>query len=327
MAQPNPVRLKDIAKKTGLTINTVSRAIQDKPDISDATKRLVQQVAKELGYVPNVIARSMRSGFTNTIGIVFDNISNPYYMIMTDLLHQELQQQGYDVFIITSSGENGKFDQVTLNKILSRKIDGIISFLKPNEATANLIKENHIPIVIIGREGDDLGLDSVYTNDVSGGYQVGEYFKKQGYTHVGYIGAPEDILCSVKRHEGLKKSLAKTKDITLETIYLNHGDMEMKQKVDRLIQAGAEAIFCFNDVMAMEAYSYLKSQTRYQKKEIAIIGYDNILKNLNIPLPIPSVDSDKKLLAKKTTEAVLNRIKDYHQPLVKVVLDCHFTKQ
>jgi len=327
MAQLKPIRLKDIAKKTGLTINTVSRAIQDKPDISESTKKRVQIVAKQLGYIPNVIARSMRSGFTNTIGIVFDNIANPYYMIMTDLLHQQLQRKGYDVFIITSSGENGKFDQITLNKILSRKIDGIISFLKPNEVTATLIKDNHIPVVIIGREGDDLGLDSVYTNDVNGGFQVGEYFQAQGYQHVGYIGAPKDILCSVKRHEGLKKSLTKDARIKLDAIYLEHGDMEMKQKVDRLIQGGAEAIFCFNDVMAMEAYSYLQTQPRYQQKAIKIIGYDNILKHLNIPLPIPSVDSDKEALAIKTVEAVLGRIKDYTKPMVKVVLESHLTKK
>jgi LacI family transcriptional regulator len=325
MAQNKPTRLKDIAQKTGLTINTVSRAIQDKSDISETTKKIVQNIAKELGYVPNVIARSMRSGYTNTIGIVFDNIANPYYMIMTDLLHQELEKQGYDVFIITSSGENGKFDQVTLNKILSRKIDGIISFLKPNEATAKMILDNQISVVIIGREGDDLGLDSVYTDDVDGGYQVGEFFKTKGYHHVAYIGAPKDIMCSVKRHEGLKKSIQKKASIKLDTIFLDRGDMEMKQKVDRLIQAGAQAIFCFNDVMAMEAYSYVQSQPRYAKNKIAIIGYDNILKNLNIPLPIPSVDSDKHLLAQKTVQAVLTRIKDYKKPLVRVVLKNSFT--
>jgi LacI family transcriptional regulator len=327
MAQLKPIRLKDIAKKTGLTINTVSRAIQDKPDISEATKQHVRDVAKQLGYIPNVIARSMRSGYTNTIGIVFDNIANPYYMIMTDLLHQQLQRNGYDVFIITSSGENGKFDQITLNKILSRKIDGIISFLKPNEETATLIKDNHIPIVIIGREGDDLGLDSVYTNDFNGGFQVGEYFKSRGFKHVGYIGAPKDILCSVKRHEGLKMSLASHPTIQLDAIYLNHGDMEMKQKVDRLIQVGAEAIFCFNDVMAMEAYSYLQTQPRYEHKAIEMIGYDNILKHLNIPLPIASVDSDKEALAINTVAAVLNRIKDYTKPMVNVVLESYLTKR
>lgn len=325
MPQNKPIRLKDIAKKIGLTINTVSRAIQNKTDISEATKKKVQAVVKELGYVPNVIARSMRSGYTNTIGIVFDNIANPYFMIMTDLLHQELERQGYDVFIITSSGEKGKFDATTLNKILSRKIDGIISFLKPNEATAKMILANQIPVVIIGREGDDLGLDSVYTDDVQGGYQVGDFFKEKGYVHVGYIGAPKDIMCSVKRHEGLKKSLQKKAGIKLDTIFLEHGDMEMKQKVDRLIQSGVQAIFCFNDVMAMEAFSYLQSQPRYANNPVAIIGYDNILKNLNIPLPIPSVDSDKNLLAGKTVQTVLSRIKDFKKPMVKVVLQSLFT--
>jgi LacI family transcriptional regulator len=312
------ILLKDIALKTGLTINTVSRALQDKNDISLSTKQMVKEVANALGYIPNVIARSMRSGFTNTIGIVFDNIANPYYMIMTELLHRYLEIENYDVFIITTSGDNSLFDQTTLNKILSRKIDGIISFLKPNLQTAELIKANRIPIVIVGREGDDLLLDSIYTNDVDGGYQVGKFLHKQGFKHIGYIGAPKDILCSVKRLEGLKIFLEETKpSILLDSIFLSHGDMELKNKVDFLIKKGVDAIFCFNDVMAMETLTHIQQEPHYKDKNIQIVGYDHIAKRLNIPMQLTSIDSDKEVICKLATQTVIHRIKNYQLPLVK----------
>lgn len=314
------ILLKDIAFKTGLTINTVSRALQDKGDISMATKKIVKEVANSLGYIPNVIARSMRSGFTNTIGIVFDNIANPYYMIMTELLHRYLENEGYDVFIITTSGVNGMFDRLTLNKILSRKIDGIISFLKPNTETAELILSNRIPVVIVGREGDDLLLDSIYTNDVDGGYQVGAFLHQKGYQHIGYIGAPIDILCSVKRLEGLRAFLTPhSSSVKLEALFLQHGDMELKQKVDTLINHGVDAIFCFNDVMAMEAMAHLKSKNNEALMRIEIVGYDHIASRLNIPIALTSVDSDKEVICKLATETVINRIKNFNLPLVKYI--------
>lgn len=314
------ILLKDIALKTGLTINTVSRALQDKGDISLATKQMVKEVATALGYIPNVIARSMRSGFTNTIGIVFDNIANPYYMIMTELLHRYLEIEGYDVFIITTSGDNGLFDQMTLNKILSRKIDGIISFLKPNEETAGLIKANRIPIVIVGREGDDLLLDSIYTNDVDGGYQVGKFLHQQGYQHIGYIGAPKDILCSVKRLEGLQNYLSEVKSsMLLDSLFLAHGDMELKNKIDVLIEKGVDAIFCFNDVMAMETLTHIQQHPLYKEKKVHIVGYDHIAKRLKIPIQLTSIDSDKEVICKLATQTVINRIKNYQLPLVNYV--------
>jgi LacI family transcriptional regulator len=319
----NRVLLKDIALRTGLTINTVSRALQDKSDISTATKQVVKEVAQELGYIPNVIARSMRSGYTNTIGIVFDNIANPYYMIMTELLHRYLQIEGYDVFIITTAGEKGLFDRFTLDKVLSRKIDGIISFLKPNPETAALIKSNQIPVVIVGREGDDLDLDSIYTNDVDGGLKVGQYLLSKGFSHIGYLGAPKDILCSVKRLEGLDAAIRHKKNVTLMAIFLDHGDMELKKKIDDFITQGVDAIFCFNDVMAMEAMSYIQSK---KDQSIYIVGYDHIAQRLNIPIPLTSVDSDKETIAKLATEAVIHRIKNYQLPLVKIIQPVFLTE-
>ena len=77
----------------GLTINTVSRALKDKEDISEMTKAQVRRVAYQMGYIPDTIASSLRSGVTKTIGVMFDNIANPYFVIMTDLLHQVLKKR------------------------------------------------------------------------------------------------------------------------------------------------------------------------------------------------------------------------------------------
>ena len=114
----------------GLTINTVSRALKDKNDISEATKTQVKRIAYQMGYIPDTLASSLRSGVTKTIGVMFDNIANPYFVIMTDLLHQVLKHDGYEMMIYTNSGDHAQLDVENFNLMASRRLDGIVTFLK-----------------------------------------------------------------------------------------------------------------------------------------------------------------------------------------------------
>ena len=315
------VLLKDIAEKAGLTINTVSRALKDKDDISVHTRQHVQSLALEMGYIKDFVASSLRSGKTSTIGVMFDNIANPYYMIMTDLIHQKLQVLGYDMMIFTSSGDKAQFDVESFNKMIARRIDGIITFLKPTPDVAKLIKINRLPLVILGREGDDIGIDSVYTNDLLGVYKVGKYLTEKGHTKIGYIGAPRDIICSRKRAEGLIKYLKETNRELNDNniVFLDHGDMNLTEPLGKLVNQGVTAIFCFNDTMAYEILSILKRKVINTNTKIAIVGYDNTEDFLRVPVGLTSVDCSKDELAEKAIKSLFSRIENPDLPLIVVV--------
>jgi LacI family transcriptional regulator len=315
------ILLKDIAEKSGLTINTVSRALKDKSDISLATRKEVQQLAVQMGYIPDVIASSLRSGFTKTIGIMFDNIANPYFMIMTELIYEELRKDGYDIMIFTSSGDKAQFDLESFHKMVSRRIDGIITFLKPTPEVVVAVKANQIPIVILGREGDDIGIDSVYTNDLYGGYQIGKHLYLNNHRKVGYIGAPNDILCSVKRYEGLQKFFTESYlPIPDENIkYLSHGNMSLKEKVLDLIERKITAIFCFNDTMAYEAIHIINQLGLRVPEDIAVCGYDNLEERIPIPVMLTTVDTNKRELTRKAIHMLMRRIDNFNAPIMKLV--------
>jgi LacI family transcriptional regulator len=315
------ILLKDIAEKSGLTINTVSRALKDKSDISLATRKEVQQLAIQMGYIPDVIASSLRSGFTKTIGIMFDNIANPYFMIMTELIYEELRKDGYDIMIFTSSGDRAQFDLESFNKMVSRRIDGIITFLKPTPEVVIAVKANQIPIVILGREGDDIGIDSVYTNDLIGGYQIGKHLYLNRHQEIGYIGAPNDILCSVKRYEGLQKFFTEIGlPIPSENIkYLSHGNMSLKEKVLDLIKKHVTAIFCFNDTMAYEAISIINQLGLKVPEDIAVCGYDNLEERIPVPVMLTTVDTNKRELTRKAIHMLMRRIENFDAPMMKLV--------
>ncbi len=315
------VLLRDIALKSGLTINTVSRALKDKDDISEKTKSYVKALALEMGYIPDAVASSLRSGFTNTIGIVFDNINNPYFMMMTDLVYQELQRMGYDLMIYTNSGDHAKLDIDAFQKMVARRIDGIITFLKPTEDVVNLSKMNQIPIVVLGREGDDVGVDSVYTDDCEGGRELAKHLYEKGYKNVAYIGAPKDIMTSLKRFEGFSKFF-KEKQIDIpeaNVTFLEHGRMALKPIVDTLLKQEIDAIFCFNDTMAYEVIDYVIKNGYRVPEDIAICGYDNLEEYLHIPVMLTTVDTDKRELVRKAIQILSDRLKAFDQPIQTMV--------
>jgi LacI family transcriptional regulator len=315
------VLLKDIAEKSGLTINTVSRALKNKSDISIGTREYVQKLAVDMGYIPDVVASSLRSGFTKTIGIMFDNLSNPYYMIMTELIHNELKKDDYDIMIFTSSGENAQFDLESFQKMVSRRIDGIITFLKPTPDVVKAIHINRIPLVILGREGDDIGIDSIYTNDFQGGYEIGRRLVQQGHKNIGYIGAPQDILCSLKRLEGLRTYLDE-QGISMpvsRSKFLKHYDLNLIKPIDDLLEQKVTAIFCFNDTMAYDVITILHQRGYQVPGDIAVAGYDNIEERLRVPVELTTIETHKEELTHKTIQTLKKRMSNFDSPLVKLV--------
>lgn len=316
------VLLKDIAKVADVTINTVSRALNDKDDISESKKAEIKKIALELGYIPDAVASSLRSGVSNTIGIIFDNITNPYFMIMTEIVYQELKKEGYQLMIFTDPGEDGKFGIGNFNEIASRRIDGIISFLRPTEEVADLSKKNKIPIVILGREGDDVGIDSVFTDDFLGGKLVGEHLIEGGRKNVGYIGVPSSVMCSYQRAMGLASAYEQTGVFSHEEniVYLDREETKLEEVIDSFINSGKDAIFCFNDSLAYKTIRHLNNKGIKVPEDVSVVGYDNIEDFFHFPTNLTTVDTDKIKLANKSIEMLKSRLSNFNSPIQKEVL-------
>ena len=121
------VTLQDIAERTGVTVNTVSRALKNKPDISPATCQRIQQVAREMGYVRNYAASSLRSGRTKTLGLILGKMSNPYYAVVADAVHEAASAFGYTLLTLCAR-EDPAQEMRAVETALSRQVDGILLF-------------------------------------------------------------------------------------------------------------------------------------------------------------------------------------------------------
>ena len=294
--------LRDVAQATGLTVNSVSRALHDKDDISKETKKRVAEVAKELGYVPNHAAAALKKGRSNTVAIVFDNLFNPYYNIMTHYLRRHLDRFGYDFLTIVEPHE--KLGAAMYDKLLSRNVDGVISFLEPSEEFAQKRAAGTLPMTVIGRGCDIDGSDYIYSDDVKGGYLAAEYLYGRGSRDLQFLADSLEISCAKDRLEGFLAFVTEKGLSHGET--LSDGQSYSITVTQMLAERpSCDGIFCFNDYIAMEVQHVLRKRGL---NGIAVIGYDNIQQEFKLPGDYASVAVDKNRLAEGAVELVISRI-------------------
>ncbi len=290
--------LKDIANATGLTVNSVSHALRDMGDISAETKLRVAEAAKRLGYVPNLAASQIRSGKSLTVAIVFDNLFNPYYNIMTHYLMISLSDKGYDFLTLVDA--SGNLSQTTLDKLISRNVDGVLSFLEP----ADGLKLGKLPMTVIGRHCDFPQIDYVYTDDETGGYLAAQYLAEKGCKHLCYIADNLNVSCSVDRRNGVLRFAAE-RGAECGEVFME--GQPYSETIGKYLaeHPDCDGIVCFNDYIAMEAQYLLRNCGR---ADVRVVGYDDIIQEFKLPGAYATVGTDKQKLAKTAIRLLMERI-------------------
>ena len=311
------IRLKDIAQRTGFTANTVSRALKGKKDISEKTKNYIVSVAKEMGYIPNNIAGSLRSGRTRTIATIVPDISDPLIAILLNDIETRLRINQFNTFIINTE-EKYENEEEAIILALSKNVDGIIlcPTQKKNEDIKMLIRQG-TPFVLIGRRFYDIESDYVISDDIKGAFLAVDYLLKKGYKKILFINGPVYISSALERLEGYKKALESNGVLYKEELVWESGvtagnsSMVIKKITDKKIDF--DAVFAFSDLMAWEIIYTLQSLQMQKNKNIPVVGYDNIQSRFFYPFPLTTVNYSKRQIAYQTVDILLNKIKGKSQ--------------
>lgn len=325
----NRVTIKDIAAKTGYTANTISRALKKCSDISKTTQEYIRKVADEMGYVPNIRASSLRSGDTKTIAIVYDYFVNPFYSIMTYNLDKLLSAKDYKIMIFVDINQQAILTKKVARQILSHGTSAVITFLEPEEEVVQLFKDYHIPLILLGRKGDLLSVDSVYSDDVHGGYLATKELIKSGRRKICYLGTRESVSCNKDRLEGYKLAL-KENDIEYEENRVCFTNIESgEEMIRKLINQNIDfdAIFCFNDMIAFEVIEYLLSHNINVPEDVSIVGFDNIQGEFKLPFRLSTIDTFKSKVVEEVCEILFNKLKDpKNDKVISKMVDVRFVK-
>jgi LacI family transcriptional regulator len=319
------VTLKDIAIKTGYTINTVSRALKDKDDISKQTRKLIQNMAREMGYVGNMIAGALRSGSTRTIAVILGDISNPHFAIMTKGIEDVACSKNYSIFILNTD-ERHDLEEKAIYSALSMKVDGII--LCPTQKSKDnieLLKRSGVPFVLIGRHLKDIETDYVVCDDIKGGYLATAHLIERGHRQILLLNGPGYISSAEERGKGYKKALAES-GISYDSklvyeVPVTSGECSLL--LQQIITDGIafSAIFAFSDMIAWEAIYTLDKMGFRVPKDKAVVGFDNIQSRLLFPVPLTTIGTSKGKMSRKAVEILLKRIDKNPKKHLKYVID------
>ncbi len=313
MIKNNRVTLRDIAEKTGYTINTVSRALNHKNDISQKTIEYINSVADEMGYINDNIASSMRTGRTGTIAVILADITNPLFAIMVRETEQLASEYNYSVFILNTN-EDKNLELQAIKNALGKKVDGFIICPCPNcHDNLEFLKKAGKPYILIGRRVE--GHPSVILNDTKSGYLAAKYLiDHYNRRRILFINGLLSISCAEDRLAGYHMALDEAGiEYQPELMFTTPTKAGSVGKILRKLaenQIEYDAIFAFSDLFAYEAINALTEMGRNVPVDIPIVGIDHLREKLFYMSPLDSVGAADKTMSEAAVEILMNTIKD-----------------
>lgn len=308
------VTLKDLAKEFGCSVTTVSRALKNNDTISVELRKKVKKRAEELGYIPNVIAGSMRTGHTKTIAVILQDLRNPFFSILAKYIEEYASNQGYStLFMATSEIIDEEIKAV--NTAIGKNVDGILLLpIQSDTRSVEILKRHRIPHVLVGRYFNTLDTDYVIANDQKGSYLVIKHLIEKGHQRILFLNSFMYISSSYLRLEGYKQALSEANlpfyanDII--TVSTDRGEASGIIKSIFEKKPDYTAIFTYCDVIAFETVYTLNELGYHVGKDIAVAGVDDIHSDVILPIKITSVAYSKKDMAYEAVNLLIKRINE-----------------
>jgi len=319
------VTLKMVAERAEVSVNTASRAINNKPDINEETKKRVLQIAKELGYIRNAAAVALRTKKTGTIGVVIADNSNPFYAEVLNGIEEAAREKNYHIILANTQRDYQK-EEEAINLLLAKRVDGLlITPVQDRDDDIKKLIEANIPFVIVGRDFENIEVDAVYNNEVKGGFLSTEYLIKQGHKRIALINGFLHKSPAKGRLEGYKKALNKYR-IPLDESLISVGDINIEDGYERTKQMLEKnldftAIFAYNDMMAFGSIQAIREKGLRIPEDIGLVGYDDIPFCSLMDPALTTIRLKKQELGIESVKLLLSRINSNRKKTKKIMLD------
>lgn len=271
------VGIKDIAKRAGVSTTTVSHVLNKSRYVHPDTVVRVMQAVEELNYHPNMVARSLRSRSTKTIGLLVSDVENPFFSEMARAVEATAYQRGYNM-IFCNTDENLEKEILYVNVLFAKQVDGLIlSPVAGDHSYLNRYLEADSRIVLVNRCIEQLACPSVVSDDEQAMYQLTCQLLESGHRRLGVIVGMRDVSTTISRLEGLRRAVAtvgqKLDDVMMfEGYSRREGGYEAARAVIGM-EVQPTAIISFNSVMLDGFLLGLLDMAHYLIPNIEITGF------------------------------------------------------
>jgi len=273
--------IHDIAEQLNITASTVSRALNDNPRISDATKKLVHKMARQLNYQPNNIASALRSGKSKLIGVVVPTTNRNFFSSVARGIDDVANKLNYQV-IISQSYDSYEKEVQNIEALMSARVDGIIASVSKNTENFDHFKrvmDKGIPLVLFDRITNELDVSQVVIDDYQGAYQVVEHLIQQGYKRIAHFTSPKKINIYKERLRGYLDALFDN-NIDPDPALIVESNMQLEDGKNSMIELIGrnitfDAVFSSSDYAAMGAMQVLKQHGKRIPQDVGMAGFGN----------------------------------------------------
>ena len=316
MKSRKQITLADIARKLNISKVAVSKALRDHSDISMETKKKVKQLAKELGYTPNIIARNLSAKKTRTIGLVIPKINHHFFSEAIESIYTRAEEKNYEI-IMTVSQENVEQEIKHIRSLLAMRVDGLLISVTENTKKTDIfheIKEKEIPLIFFDRVIEDLGFNCIISDDEAGAFKIVKYAIEQGYTKIGHIGGFENTNIGKSRCSGYKKAL-KDANIDIDKKYMICGGFSVSDGYDGFMKmykndSLPEILFAVTYPVALGIYKAAKELNLSIPNDIDVISFGDASYNQFLNPSITGIHMPAKEIGKKAVELIIDQIEE-----------------
>ena len=309
------VSIKDVAAYVGLSVGTVSMALNNSEKIADKTKSIVKKAAEELGFKKNPFARSLSTQSSGMVGCIVPDLTNNFYGEMIAHLQADLAELGYGL-VVGCSNESSRLENKLIEQFLDKGVDGIISVpvseVEPDLTEIKKLIQRDYPIVFISSYYREIPRYTVMCDLKDGMYKLAKNMFEQGHRNFVIITGNKKLVPSGERVDGLMKAV-KEFDIKVDDSNFIEADKVTfiggySAINDIYNEKKPDLVLAINDIMAMGIISSLKSQKVRIPEDVSVTGFDDIAIAAFQETPLTTVSQSLNQMSKRAVKLLLDRI-------------------
>jgi len=320
--RPAAVSIRDVARRAGVSIATVSRAVNRIPTVDPVLAERVWKAIEEVGYLPNTQARALVSGRSKMLGLIVSEITNPFFPELVQEFENLAVAQGYEVLIGSTNYEPERTESL-IRRMLQRSVDGVavMTFGIEEELVQKLV-EREFPLVFVVAGPDLPNIRVLKVNYGEGIRQAVQHLAALGHRNIAFISGPLRLRSAMARRDAFLKSMGEL-GLTAPAEHLVEGNHTMEGGIaamEKLIALVAlpTAVLCSNDMTAIGALHALYRTTHTVPQDVSVVGFDDVhLAQFMLP-PLTTVQMSCKDLAAAAVEALRAGIEKEHPRAAKM---------
>jgi DNA-binding LacI/PurR family transcriptional regulator len=304
----------DVARRAGVSQTAVSQILGSEKSAKNfrpETQQKVLQAASELGYVPSIMARALRTNRTMTIGVVLSFLTDELSLRITRGIHEVATERGYGL-LIGDTEQNPEMEKHVVEQFRQHHVDGVIFVDSWSDPALYLEDASSPPAIFAQLRQPTIDHNCIGADDVRGGYEATRHLLDLGYRRVAFIGGPEHWASAVERMKGYKKA-CEDYGLAYDPQLVEFGDWEVSSGarathllLDRLPEI--DAIFAANDMMAAGCIQAASSRGLKVPQDVALVGYDDRYLAEALSPPLTSFAYPLSKIGQKAAHLLIDRL-------------------